>query len=390
MKFILASAAAALVASSFGASAADLAKKAPAAVDYVKVCDAYGAGFFYIPGTDTCLKIGGYLRAQVIAGDDDYGNLGGSRDDDDFQTLARLQLQVDARTATSYGVLRSFAAINGDMTTGSSQGEFEVDQAFIQWGGLTAGMAQSFYDFFTGYAPAVAYAEPVHDDKVNLLAYTFAFGNGLSATVSLEDSTIAGRQEDSSGSGFAGGYGGNKLPDLVAALKLEQAWGAAQVMGVLHHAYSDTNVIDEMGFAIGAGVTLKLPMLGGDDEFGVQVAYADGAVRYLGFDLTDDITPAYDFNILGDRSTGWSVLAGIKHGFAPNWVGALQGGGVVFNSASNFDDYSRWEVSASLTWTPVTNLDVIGFVEYRSTDFDAAGRSDADGVLFGLRMQRNF
>ena len=30
---------------------------------YVKICSLYGAGFYYIPGTDTCIKLGGYLRA---------------------------------------------------------------------------------------------------------------------------------------------------------------------------------------------------------------------------------------------------------------------------------------------------------------------------------------
>ena len=47
-----------------GAQAADLPVKAKA-VEYVKICSAYGAGFWYIPGTDTCIKIGGYLRADV-------------------------------------------------------------------------------------------------------------------------------------------------------------------------------------------------------------------------------------------------------------------------------------------------------------------------------------
>ena len=49
------------------AEAADLpVKKAAvvAPVNYVKICDAYGSGFFYIPGTDTCLKVGGYVRAE--------------------------------------------------------------------------------------------------------------------------------------------------------------------------------------------------------------------------------------------------------------------------------------------------------------------------------------
>jgi hypothetical protein len=44
-----------------GAQAADMPVKA-APVNYVKICSLYGDGFYYIPGTDTCLKLGGYLR----------------------------------------------------------------------------------------------------------------------------------------------------------------------------------------------------------------------------------------------------------------------------------------------------------------------------------------
>jgi hypothetical protein len=47
-----------------GAQTADLPAKAKA-VEYVRVCSLYGAGFFYIPGTDTCIKLGGYLRADL-------------------------------------------------------------------------------------------------------------------------------------------------------------------------------------------------------------------------------------------------------------------------------------------------------------------------------------
>ena len=44
-----------------GAQAADMPVKA-APVQYVKICSLYGDGFYYIPGTDTCLKMGGYVR----------------------------------------------------------------------------------------------------------------------------------------------------------------------------------------------------------------------------------------------------------------------------------------------------------------------------------------
>jgi Porin subfamily len=60
MKSLLLGTAAGLVAVA-GAQAADMPVKA-APVQFVKICSLYGDGFYYIPGTDTCLKMGGYLR----------------------------------------------------------------------------------------------------------------------------------------------------------------------------------------------------------------------------------------------------------------------------------------------------------------------------------------
>ena len=63
VKSLILGSAAGLVAMS-GAQAADLPVKAKA-VEYVRICSLYGAGFFYIPGTDTCIKLGGYLRVET-------------------------------------------------------------------------------------------------------------------------------------------------------------------------------------------------------------------------------------------------------------------------------------------------------------------------------------
>src|SRR4051812_26392640 len=69
IKSLLLGSAAALVAVS-GAKAADAVVVAePEPVEYVRVCDVYGTGFFYLPGTETCLKIGGYVRVDIRGGD---------------------------------------------------------------------------------------------------------------------------------------------------------------------------------------------------------------------------------------------------------------------------------------------------------------------------------
>ena len=76
IKSLLLGSAAALVAVS-GARAADAVVVAePEPVEYVRVCDVYGAGFYYIPGTETCLKVSGYIRYDIGAGDDGFSDFG--------------------------------------------------------------------------------------------------------------------------------------------------------------------------------------------------------------------------------------------------------------------------------------------------------------------------
>src|SRR5204863_1507957 len=84
-----------------GAQAADLPVKAKA-VEYVRVCSLYGAGFFYIPGTDTCIKLGGYVRADVTFNGGVHGLPAWSGDigqqnryRDYFSDRARMALTVD-------------------------------------------------------------------------------------------------------------------------------------------------------------------------------------------------------------------------------------------------------------------------------------------------------
>src|SRR6478672_7596334 len=110
VKSLVLGSAAGLIAMS-GAQAADLPVKAKA-VEYVRICSLYGAGFFYIPGTDTCIKLGGYLRVDTTfngsgaygapAWNSDAGQ--GNRYFDYFAARSRMALTVDTRTATEYGV----------------------------------------------------------------------------------------------------------------------------------------------------------------------------------------------------------------------------------------------------------------------------------------------
>src|SRR5437868_6034642 len=112
MRSILGSTAALLAVS--GAQAADLPVKVRA-VEYVKVCSLYGAGFYYIPGSDTCIKLGGYLRTDLVANsnsdfDSAANGVAGARNrlGNSYTWRAREGLSIDTRTATEYGLVRTY------------------------------------------------------------------------------------------------------------------------------------------------------------------------------------------------------------------------------------------------------------------------------------------
>src|SRR4051794_35727056 len=126
VKSLILGSAAGLIAMS-GAQAADLPVKAKA-VEYVRICSLYGAGFYYIPGTDTCIKLGGYLRVDLALNGTDYapgiaGAIGAqNRLSNYFVSRSRADTTIDTRTATEYGVLRTYADLVVSWTTGSYNG----------------------------------------------------------------------------------------------------------------------------------------------------------------------------------------------------------------------------------------------------------------------------
>jgi len=111
-----------------GAQAADLPVKAKA-VEYVRICSLYGAGFYYIPGTDTCIKLGGYLRVETALNtnsvyDGQVASVAGARNrySNYYTARSREDLNIDTRTATEYGVVRTYFDATFSWTSGSYSG----------------------------------------------------------------------------------------------------------------------------------------------------------------------------------------------------------------------------------------------------------------------------
>ena len=245
VKSLLLGSAAGLVAVA-GAQAADLPVKA-APVQYVKICSLYGVGFYYIPGTDMCIKIGGWVRAEYGYGQNGNFAWGWANDNinnratnnSDFR--ARGYITADARNQTEYGTVRGYIAVGlsenehgGDVNASNA---FSANRAFIQWAGFTFGRAQSFFDFYSNPATSYWGAFPGSDTGDGgwfVMGYTAQFGNGFSATIAAEappqdaDRQLGSRLTRSHrscalgaarwrvrGTSTTGAYGGFQAPDIV-------------------------------------------------------------------------------------------------------------------------------------------------------------------------------
>ncbi len=283
IKSLVLGSAAALLAMS-GAQAADLPVKAKA-VEYVKVCSLYGAGFFYIPGTDTCIKLGGYLRVDTTFNGGVYeapawsGDIGqGNRYRDYFSARSRMALTVDTRTATEYGVVRTFGQADFQFTTlgnntynpttinqtspvGSANlldtpggGYVAVEYVFIQFAGFTFGKSSSAYATpWNGYPGNNTSNLLGGNDSVtgvNNIQYTAQFGNGVSGTIGLDDPTVFNRTAVTNLSipitstlGMTNDYAGTHAPDVVGNIRIDQAWGLFQVSGALHEVDGSYNLL---------------------------------------------------------------------------------------------------------------------------------------------------
>ncbi|MEH2502349.1 MULTISPECIES: porin [unclassified Bradyrhizobium] len=303
IKSLVLGSAAGLIAVS-GAQAADLPVKAKA-VEYVKICSLYGAGFYYIPGTDTCMKIGGYLRVDTTFNGGIYGSpawngdIGqGNRYANYFAARSRMSLSVDTRTATEYGVVRTFGQANFQFSTlgnntfnpnsldtrlgnntnlldSAGNGYVSIDQIFLQFAGFTFGKSVSAFaspwNGYPGNNNSNLIGGPDYVTGVNNIQYTAQFGNGVSGTIGLDEPTVYSRTGIGYLATFAAtaatptalatnpassvstlgiapnAYGGVHAPDIVGNIRVDQAWGLFQIGGLAHLVNASYNVLGPTG-----------------------------------------------------------------------------------------------------------------------------------------------
>ncbi len=351
---------AALMAAATGAKAADaIVVPEPEPMEYVRVCDVYGAGFFYIPGTETCLKIGGYVRYQIdwSENDDNTGALlGGAISEDSFsedsggwRKLARANVTIDARSETEYGTLGSFIELRADAYSGIASIGVPSDLSPFSLNGVTRGvyLNQAYISlggFFIGYKTTIwdqglsgEFDKGGYDASAHTVGYSFVPGNGLAVTVALEEYD----------------YNYDYTPNVVGKVSLTQGWGSVAGF-VAYDATAEEWALK--GFAsIKATQQLTLELLAmyssDPNKYGVGYDYSLGG--YLKYAATPKLSVGFGGQYFGDRQNG----------------------------TSNDD----WALGGVVDYKVVDNFNTKLAINYNDGD------SYADGVFSGfIRFQRDF
>ncbi|RZL64692.1 MAG: porin, partial [Rhodococcus sp. (in: high G+C Gram-positive bacteria)] len=338
-------------------------------------------------------------HANITDLDDDSGNSG-------FNTRVRARLDFDAREETELGTLRAkvrVQATNRGDGFGTNDAGYGMDEAYIQLGGLTVGYLDSLWAERDGLFTDADWS--VGDYQQNRISYTYT-ANGFSAALSLEDDGT-----------------GDFVPDVVAQLAYEGAWGEIYASGVYDEQefgntygdfsneidYTDGNInilrtrdfqSDSDAFAIKAGVTLK-DIFVADSQFKVEGHYATDPTEYAVTDYVFGDNYGLGVNTYASNlPSEYQIGAGYQQQFGKVFA-AISGvygktfdlNTTVFNVAGvnsfNSSGADYYGGAVNLGYQITTNLSVLGEVSYRDVDLPA-GIDNYDQTGGFLELKRTF
>ncbi len=378
----------------------------PEPLEYMRVCDAYGAGFYYIPGSETCLKVSGYVRFDlgaaafglfdVVDKSDDF-----ARDDfwtqtgDTYDLNARFQLRLDARTETELGTLRAYAALNFEWKTGVldshlpyfdngysyAYGNVSPEHMYIELAGFRVGKTDSLFTTFTGYAGGV-----INDDiigygpyQTHQISWGWASDNGISFGVAVEEgdgNTVMPFQFNYNM--FADGGTlytiDSYAPHVVAGLGWHGSWGGVSVVGGYDTVWDEGAVKARVDFY--PTDTLALFAMAGWASVNEDIPY-----DYTPIGLKD--SP----NFYAPWGGEWAVWAGLSLKATDK---------ATINLQASYDQVEDFAIVANIAYEVVPNFVVTPEIAYMD-NFDSEEMEDWTGQDypfenwgFFVRAQTNF
>lgn len=339
IKSLLLGSAAALVAVS-GAQAADAIIAAePEPMEYVRVCDAFGTGYFYIPGTETCLKISGEVRATLGLSDGIDSGL-------DWGTDVRARLAFEAKNDSEIGTIGSYIRIQAEQGDGFAREAVLLDQAYITVGGLKVGRALTWAD---DWGLAGESDDFFGRARFNTISYTYT-----------TDAFTVGLGVDDLSAGYVGGE------EVGVEGVVSAAFGPASVV---------VNGVYDFGSEEGAIAGVISADLG-PGTLGIAGAWASGQ------------SAGYRFNSEWTIGAAYTVKATEKLSITPQvmYYGDINSGGLFASAGSRGDFVSAdaWAADLLIEYQMAAGLKASANVIYA----DADGSDDTWGGF--VRLTRSF
>ncbi|WP_375663795.1 porin [Bartonella sp. CL63NXGY] len=380
-----------------GAHAASTVIAEPEPVEYVRVCDAYGKGYFYIPGTETCMRLSGNVRTDFIGGN----NIDATTETElrdkrkTYGAASRLTLVFQAASETEMGTLRSYARIYSNWGDGRDNAAAKLAAAYIELGGFRVGLDDTIFNSWTG-----DYGDVLNDDSIapagttrtNFISYTFNGDSGFSAIIGAE----LGNNADSL-PGITGYYIDkddklvsitegtlpskaikNYTPNVILGIKFMQKWGGFSAVAAYDAYYkkwagkvrADFNVNDRFNLWVMAG-------------------YKNG-LDYYTVNENDELS-RQSTTIYANWGGKWAAWAGATYKLTPK---------ANLNAQVSYSAVKTFATSVNITYTLVPGFVITPELTYVSWNDDrvVTDKNNDEKHLFNkksafqgmIRLQRSF
>ncbi|WP_375624239.1 MULTISPECIES: porin [unclassified Bartonella] len=382
-----------------GVHAASTVIAEPEPVEYIRVCDAYGKGYFYIPGTETCMRLSGNVRADFIGGD----NIDATTETElnnkrkTYGASSRLTLVFQAASETEMGTLRSYARIYSNWGDGVDNAGAKLAAAYIELGGFRVGLDDTIFNSWTG-----GYGDVLNDDSIapagttrtNFISYTFSGDSGFSAIIGAElgnnsdtlpgiirgyyidkDGQLVSITEDTLPSKAIKNY----TPNVVLGIKFMQKWGGFSAVAAYDTYYkkwagkvrADFNINDRFNLWIMAG-------------------YKNGLDYYTVKENSDELS-RNSTTIYANWGGEWAGWAGATYKLTPK---------TNLNAQISYSAVKTFATSVNIAYTLVPGFVITPELTYVSWNDDRVvkGENNDEKHLFNkksafqgmIRLQRSF
>ena len=365
-------------------------KAAAEAVKTKAVATGDFPGSWKMPGSNTSVSFSGYVKLDAIYDfDKDFGDsfyvyaspsaipLDGEDGQPNISLHARqTRLRFDSLTPTKMGNLKT--RIETDFY--SDPNALRLRHAYASLGSVLVGQTWSILGDENTYADTVDFDGPVGvvAPRKPQLRYTSAMGKNLTAQVALEDPgapTILG-----------GGPSQDRLPNLLAALRLKTSWGAINVSGLVGQVFYEEGAVEEnltisalhLGANVGLGKNTRL--------WGTLNVGQGGLISMLG-------SPAAAILGANGELEAMDSMGGFV-GLTHNWSGSVSSGLYYGWVENDFEDTAKAAypklsqslrtVHATIWWSPAPKVRVGAEFIHGQRETNGGEEGDATRLQLGL------